>query len=45
VRLKRGAGAIRSAPPTTGQHTDTALAAWGFEAEEIATLRAAGAVG
>jgi len=33
-----------SPPPAPGQHTDEVLAAWGFDAAEIAGLRAAGAV-
>ncbi len=33
-----------SPPPAPGQHTDEVLAAWGFDAAEIAALRAAGAV-
>lgn len=32
---------IQSPPPTTGQHTDEALADWGFIPEEIAELRKA----
>ena len=34
----------RARPRTPGQHTDAALADWGFAAAEIATLRAAGAI-
>jgi len=33
-----------SPPPAPGQHTDEVLAAWGFDAAEIAGLRGAGAV-
>ena len=38
-----GRGAARSAP-WPGQHTDEALADWGFGADEIAKLRDAGAI-
>ena len=31
-------------PPALGEHTDTVLRGFGFAAEEIAELRAAGAV-
>ena len=36
--------AISGPPPHAGQHTDEALADWGFGAEEIAKLREAGAI-
>jgi alpha-methylacyl-CoA racemase len=32
-------------PPLRGEHTDQILSEWGFAAEEIAALRAAGAIG
>ena len=34
-RFSRTPGAIQGPPPRPGQDTDTALAAWGFSAEEI----------
>lgn len=44
VKLSRTPGAVRSAPPLLGQHTDEVLAFLGYGREEVARLRAAGAV-
>ena len=43
-RFSRTPGEVRSAPCVAGQHTDEALADWGFGAEEVAKLREAGAI-
>ncbi|MCZ7525386.1 MAG: CoA transferase [Acidimicrobiia bacterium] len=43
-RFDRTPGAIHGPPPHPGDHTDTALADWGFSAEEVAGLRGSGAV-
>jgi alpha-methylacyl-CoA racemase len=43
-RFSRTPGAIRRPPPHPGQHTDEALADWGFGADEIRTLREAKAI-
>jgi alpha-methylacyl-CoA racemase len=43
-RFSRTPGAIQGPPAWPGQHTDAALADWGFTADELATLRATGAV-
>jgi alpha-methylacyl-CoA racemase len=43
-RFSRTAGEIQRPPAKAGEHTDEALAAWGFSQDEIAKLRAAGAV-
>ena len=43
-RFSRTAGAVASPPAHPGQHTDEALADWGFEADRVAKLREAGAV-
>jgi len=43
-RFSRTAAEIQGPPPHAGQHTDEALAAWGFDAGEISKLREAGAV-
>ncbi len=43
-RFSRTPGEISSPPPDPGQHTDELLADWGFGADEIADLRAGGAV-
>jgi alpha-methylacyl-CoA racemase len=37
--------AIRHGPPKLGEHTDEALREWGFVQDEIAALRASGALG
>jgi len=41
-RFSRTPGRVRHAPPVMGQPDDAALDGWGFSAEEIRTLRAAG---
>ncbi len=43
-RFSRTPGAIQRGAPRPGQHSDEALADWGFSAAERATLRAAGAI-
>lgn len=43
-RFSRTPGAIQGPPAWPGQHTDGALADWGFTADELAALRATGAV-
>ncbi|HEX7522277.1 MAG TPA: CaiB/BaiF CoA-transferase family protein [Acidimicrobiia bacterium] len=43
-RFSRTPGAIQGPPAWPGQHTDAALADWGFTADELAALRATGAV-
>jgi alpha-methylacyl-CoA racemase len=43
-RFSRSSTAISGPPPHAGQHTDEALADWGFGAEEIAKLRETGAI-
>jgi alpha-methylacyl-CoA racemase len=43
-RFSRTPGAIASPPVLPGQHTDEVLAGAGFTADEIAALRAAGAI-
>lgn len=43
-RFSRTPPAIAGPPPAPGQHTDEALADWGFSADEVTSLRAAGAV-
>ena len=43
-RFSRTPGAIQGPPAWPGQHTDAALADWGFTADELANLRATGAV-
>jgi alpha-methylacyl-CoA racemase len=43
-RLSRTPGAISRPPSHAGQHTDEALAEWGFAPDEIVKLREAGAV-
>jgi alpha-methylacyl-CoA racemase len=43
-RFSRTPGAVARPPSHPGQHTDEALADWGFGADEIAKLRDAGAV-
>jgi alpha-methylacyl-CoA racemase len=36
---------VQGPPPAPGEHTDDVLHDWGFDADDIAKLRAAGAVG
>jgi alpha-methylacyl-CoA racemase len=43
-RFSRTPAAIERPPAYPGQHTDEALADWGFEASEIAELRTTGAI-
>ena len=43
-RFSRTPPAIRRGAPSPGQHSDEALADWGFSADERAALRAAGAI-
>jgi alpha-methylacyl-CoA racemase len=43
-RYSRTPPSAPRSPPTRGQHTDEALMAWGFEADEIAMLRKAKAI-
>lgn len=43
-RFSRTPGEVRSGPVAAGQHTDEALADWGFDADDIAKLRDVGAV-
>src|SRR5262249_11896365 len=43
-RLSRTPGGVRRPPPLLGEHTDEVLAGVGYSAEEIAALRARGAV-
>jgi alpha-methylacyl-CoA racemase len=43
-RFSRTPGKIESAPAHPGQHTDEALAAWGFAQGDIAKLRESGAI-
>ncbi len=44
-RFDRTPGAIARPPAAPGEHTDEALADWGVPTDEIAALRAAGAIG
>lgn len=44
-RFSRTPSSVKGGPPAFGAQTEQALAAWGFAPEEIATLRAAKAVG
>jgi alpha-methylacyl-CoA racemase len=43
-RFSRTRPAVPSPPPRAGHDTDAALADWGFAADEVAGLRAAGAI-
>lgn len=43
-RFSRTPGAISRPPAYPGQHTDEALADWGFSADEVSGLRAGGAI-
>jgi alpha-methylacyl-CoA racemase len=43
-RFSRTQAEIQSPPPHTGEHTDTALADWGFSGEELSKLRESGAI-
>ncbi len=44
-RFSRSEPSQPAAPPRIGEHTEPVLSAFGFSAEEIGTLRAAGAIG
>ena len=44
VKLSATPGAVRSAPPLLGQHTETVLREIGFDPEQIAAMRANGVV-
>ena len=43
-RFSRTPGAIQRPPARAGDHTDEGLRDWGFSADEVAQLRAAGAI-
>jgi alpha-methylacyl-CoA racemase len=43
-RFSRTPGRIAGAPPTPGEHTESALVDWGLSEERIASLRKAGAI-
>ncbi len=43
-RFSRTPAELRSPPARPGEHTDEALADWGFTPDDLATLRAAGAI-
>jgi alpha-methylacyl-CoA racemase len=43
-RFSRSRAEIRRPPPHPGQHTDEALAEWGFDADAIRKLRDAKAI-
>lgn len=43
-RFGRTPGAVTAPPPAPGEHTEEALADWGFAPAEIAAVRAGGAV-
>ena len=44
-RFSRTPSSVKGGPPAFGAQTETALAAWGFSASEIAALKAAKAIG
>ena len=44
-RFSRTPGQVQGPVPDPGQHTDDVLADWGWSADELATLRTAGAIG
>jgi crotonobetainyl-CoA:carnitine CoA-transferase CaiB-like acyl-CoA transferase len=44
MKLSATPATVRHAPPLLGQHTDEVLAEFGLDADEIARLRAAGAI-
>ncbi len=44
-RFSRTPGAVQRPPAEPGEHTDAVLSDWGFAADEIEKLRAAGAIG
>ena len=43
-RFSRTPGQVQSAPANPGQHSEAILADWGWSADAIADLRAAGAI-
>ena len=43
-RFSRTKAKIQGPPPQRGEHTEAALADWGFAKDDIANLRAAGAI-
>jgi alpha-methylacyl-CoA racemase len=43
-RFSRTPSAVQGAPVAAGADTDTALAAWGFAADEVTALKASGAI-
>ncbi len=43
-RFSRTPGAVRRPPSAAGEHTDEALADWGFASERVAALKASGAI-
>ena len=44
-KFSRTPGRIHSAPSKPGEHTESALEAWGLSADDITALKASGAVG
>ncbi len=44
IKMSRTPGGTRSRPPKFGEHTDAVLARHGYSAQEIAALKAAGAI-
>jgi crotonobetainyl-CoA:carnitine CoA-transferase CaiB-like acyl-CoA transferase len=44
IRFERTPGAIRSAPPLLGEHTDEILAELGYGRDEVERMRASGAI-
>ena len=42
-RFSATPGAVQAPPPGIGQHTESALADWGFSADDVAALKASGA--
>ncbi len=43
-RFSRSLPEIQRAPPAPGEHTESALTDWGFSADELESLKAAGAI-
>jgi alpha-methylacyl-CoA racemase len=43
-RFSRTPGAVQGPPVAAGADTDTALTTWGFAADEVAALKASGAI-
>jgi len=44
-RFSRTPASVKHGPPKYGAHTDEVLARWGFPAQDIAALKASGAIG